>query len=489
MKKIIVTFSLLVLLKALGAQGIDMWAISEQGGLNKNGVLFRFHPTDSGNLTMIHSFDSVSARIVDTFDYFNLIPRRYDPIYQKGNIYGIANSLDSMSFFIYKFNIDSMKYTRVATFPKTWGLIRSSTFMFATNDMMYANSVTGGANGKGFIYSFNPLTSQIEKIHDFDTTFNRGEQVAPFIQIGMKLYALSTTGGANGKGRLFSFDLSNNDIQHLYDLEFQPMPYSNLFANENGEIFGALKDGLFGFGQIFKYKTITNTYEIVNNFDDQTQSFTPIIDPVFTAADEQTIYGVTSGGQRCTYDASIRCRAIFKYDLIANSAKVLHYTNYNTGQINYGYAALSMSLASNLTLYGWGAYLQAFSLLDSTFKGLIDEIREPVFGYPFSYRSNPLDTNKRPQLLSSVKQVNDKNYILFEVNLFPSPFTETLTIKHHNQKLVGGTITDAIGRIVWQSAKVNSTDEIITSTWANGMYFYKFIDEDYSSVNGKIIKR
>jgi uncharacterized repeat protein (TIGR03803 family) len=74
----------------------------------------------------------------------------------------------------------------------------------------------GGASGGGTIFSFNTNTSAFSTLYSF-TGGNDGENPqGSLILSGTNLYGLTTTGGANGYGTIFSVDTSNSALTALY---------------------------------------------------------------------------------------------------------------------------------------------------------------------------------------------------------------------------------------------------------------------------------
>ncbi len=90
----------------------------------------------------------------------------------------------------------------------------------ATNGLFYGMTSEGGANSIGVIYSFNPIDSVYTKLYDFNTPTG-GFPNGSFIQASDgKLYATTVVGGINNAGVVFRFDIITNIYTDIHDFDF-----------------------------------------------------------------------------------------------------------------------------------------------------------------------------------------------------------------------------------------------------------------------------
>lgn len=168
--------------------------------------------------------------------------------------------------------------------------------VLASNGKLYGNHPYGCANDAGGIFSIDPTNDQYVKLFDYDSTLHGYSfWAAGFKEFNNKLYTVSYKGGANDKGALISFDLSNNTVTNLFDFDLLSgyQTYAELQLL-NGELFGVTqKGGSNDDGVIFKYNIENSTYSVLHNFEDVNGD-----NPNFemTLVGDSLFYGTTRSG-------------------------------------------------------------------------------------------------------------------------------------------------------------------------------------------------
>ncbi len=84
-----------------------------------------------------------------------------------------------------------------------------------------------------------------------------------------KLYGMTSTGGANGGGLIFSYDITNNIFSDVHDFDFSTgsITFGSLIDANNGLLYGmAFGGGTNGFGVIFCFDPANNNYSVIHNF-------------------------------------------------------------------------------------------------------------------------------------------------------------------------------------------------------------------------------
>ena len=75
--------------------------------------------------------------------------------------------------------------------------------LLASNGKLYGMTSTGGSNGAGTIFTFNPSTNKVLKLFDFNGT-NGANPIGNLIQAtNKKLYGMTTYGGSHNFGTIF----------------------------------------------------------------------------------------------------------------------------------------------------------------------------------------------------------------------------------------------------------------------------------------------
>ncbi len=182
-----------------------LYGFCERGGTHGFGGLFSFDPASNG-VNILLEFDSTNSRLNTEFE---LSP--------SGKIYYVANPpLGSETIFSYDVNSNTItpEYVYAQNNGSHW---QNLTYV---NGVLYSECTTGGANGHGYIYSWdaingyqiradinNPVHGTI--IYDalvYDTTRS-------------VFYATSSNQGPNGAGTLIEYDpvLDTIIVLHSYD--------------------------------------------------------------------------------------------------------------------------------------------------------------------------------------------------------------------------------------------------------------------------------
>ena len=121
--------------------------------------------------------------------------------------------------------------------------------MIKAGDLFYGMTSKGGANDAGTIFSFNPATELFTKLYDFGANVTDGKE--PFANLMLasngKLYGTTQFGGSFNKGTIFSFDTSIQACSFIYSFSGGDNdganPICSLVQIPDGRIFGLTKDG------------------------------------------------------------------------------------------------------------------------------------------------------------------------------------------------------------------------------------------------------
>ena len=159
-------------------------------------------------------------------------------------------------------------------------------------------TTNGGVNNAGVIYSFDPSTLVYTKLFDFSDS-DGTNPLGSLIQGGDGLlYGMCQHGGiSNGLGILFSFDTSNNSysILHEFSDPTGSNPYGSLIQSVNNYpvMYGmTFNGGSYGAGTIFSFDPSDGTYSVIKNFLDLSVASNPMGDLV--EATDGLLYGMTS---------------------------------------------------------------------------------------------------------------------------------------------------------------------------------------------------
>ena len=337
------------------------YGLARRGGadLYKSGALFEYDYVANVYTKKIDLYDSTGSSPEGTLIQLGT-----------GKIYGTTTSGGALySGNLFEYDITANSFTKKFTFGVSDGKDCAAPMMKAANGILYGTTFSGGPNGIGSIYSYDPVantytnlyncasegafpaTTMIEaspgklygtmsgEIFEFDYFTNTYTHKFQFVEnqgydgrgdllkgINGKLYGTTFYGGADedlpplenwAAGVIFEYDPVSNIYVKKYDLNDHinhdgMSPYSGLVEVSPGIVYGTTTGGgLNGIGVIFEYNYLTNTYTKKFDFMDAAVSGSTPAGKLMLGANGQ-LFGATSTGG--TFGAG----TLFKYDFNTN---------------------------------------------------------------------------------------------------------------------------------------------------------------------------
>ncbi|MBI3194197.1 MAG: hypothetical protein HYZ34_07000, partial [Ignavibacteriae bacterium] len=229
-----------------------LYGTTRFGGSNDLGVLFEYDPATS---TYAKKFDFGGS---DGAVPFGTLAQAAD-----GNLYGTASEGGSSNVgVLFEYDPVTEIYTKKLDFDGTNGANPWNSLMKATNGKFYGTTGNGGTSGAGVIFEYDPATSSYTKLYDFDYTNGADPRGTPMQATNGKLYGVTVGGGASGLGvfwefglpstytKKFDFNGTNGSIPH----------HGPLLQATNGKIYGmTLTGGSDGVGVLFQYDIASDT--------------------------------------------------------------------------------------------------------------------------------------------------------------------------------------------------------------------------------------
>ena len=154
-----------------------------------------------------------------------------------------------------------------------------------TSSKLYGVVRTGGTKGTGIIYSYDTVTQVYQKLFDFTDSAGKGFYPSNnFTLYQHKFYGLTTGGGVNNTGTLYSFDPSTGTVTDVYDLPDRGLGwYTGPYAAPtflNGKVyFNTYNGGLNNQGMLAEIDLATGTFTDLHDFPNNTAQY-PDLSPV-----------------------------------------------------------------------------------------------------------------------------------------------------------------------------------------------------------------
>jgi uncharacterized repeat protein (TIGR03803 family) len=308
----------------------ELWGTTVYGGINNNGVIFH---ADSDSVTVAYDFPFAFRGSSPSFT--QLVDGK------KGLLYGETTSGGTNGMGVI-FSLDTLTnaYVDIFDFNGSAGSNPYGSLFLANNGLLYGMTSSGGANNAGVIFSLDPVSKAYLKLFDFGTT-NGSNPEGAFIQAkNGKLYGLTFSGGLSNRGILFSFDISNGTFNKLFDFP-TGNPNGSLVEATNGKLYGmTTHGGINDDGYIFSFDPSSLIFNNFFDFDVSISGAHPF--GALLQATDGKLYGMTQFG------GSVANGVLFSIDLLGNFTNLYEFNPASNGTLPEG----SLIQASNGLLYG-----------------------------------------------------------------------------------------------------------------------------------------
>jgi uncharacterized repeat protein (TIGR03803 family) len=225
-----------------------LYGMTKQGGTGDAGVFFQFNPSSS---TFNKIFDFGSSGLGGN-PQGSLIQA------SNGRLYGMT----STTIFEYDINTGTktaLKVLNGTTF--TDGTTLDGSLIQASNGKLYGMAERGGV-GFGTLFEYDLTTSTFTKLMDFGNGKGQFPMGSLIQATNSKLYGLTWLGGANNLGVLFEYDITTNTYTKKIDFDgadHGSEPKGSLLEASSGKFYGATSTGgLNGLGTLFEFDLVTN---------------------------------------------------------------------------------------------------------------------------------------------------------------------------------------------------------------------------------------
>lgn len=278
--------------------------------------------------------------------FFSIIFCLYlSPVFSQSELYGVTmqGGTDDIGVF-YRNNLQGDEHTLLHSFNICHGQNpQMTTLCKADNAKLYGLTYLGGNDDLGVIFEYDPVFSTYQTIHHFSPADDGALPTGSLLQASNgKLYGLSTVGGVNGIGTIFSYDPTTEAyaIHFHFINNIGSSPFGSLIEAANGKLYGMTRyGGVNGVGVIFEFNPASNTVLKIHDFV-ATEGYSPL--GTLFQADDGFMYGLTFSG------GSSGMGTIFRFDIETTDYTTLHEFSGTDGRGPY----TSVIQAQNGNLYG-----------------------------------------------------------------------------------------------------------------------------------------
>ncbi len=313
-------------------RGIDnkLYGTTQSGGQFNLGVLFSYSPSDSV-FEVLHHFSGMdgsypgdlviassgrlygttrtggsfispdfpnAAGVLYSFDPFNKSFEKlvdFDPVTgadpqglmeaADGNLYGMCRQGGfQQTGVIFCYQPLLSQYSTIYNFYGQEGELPTKCKLIqANNGLLYGMTTWGGLNNKGVLFSYNIPTLSVNKLHDFNGADGAYPSGSLMQASNGLLYGVTAYGGDNGTGEIFSYSIGTGVYTAIYsfDESLGSAPIGSLIEVSPGVLYGVTPEGgTYGLGVVFNFDIANHTYEVVSNCDGSLGGAQPIGDLV-----------------------------------------------------------------------------------------------------------------------------------------------------------------------------------------------------------------
>lgn len=300
------------LYSSLATDGSMLYGVTQNGGANNKGTVFKISTTGSG-YQMLHSFNGLNIADI---------------------ILGNPGNLND-------------------------GEAPNGTLCLV-GGTLYGTTVDGGTNGQGVVYKINTDGTGFAILHSFGANPNDGNYpYGGLVTDGATLYGLTSSSG-NALGTIFSIDVTgaNYHVMHIFNPSTSDgsSPQGALLLS-GGVLYGMTQHGgTLGSGTVFQISTNGTGFQLLHSFTGTaTDGALPYGSLIISGS---TLYGMTSSGGANNYGS------VFSMDVSGGSFTLLHsFSNTNTwspmGDVTLSGSTLyGMAKNSGFALLGFGTIFQ-----------------------------------------------------------------------------------------------------------------------------------
>jgi uncharacterized repeat protein (TIGR03803 family) len=324
-------------LKLIKASDGKLYGTVRSSPENRYGYIFSLDPSNS-NFSRLLNFEGTST----------IFPRGLWLQAKDGKLYGIAEDEGENVEVIFSYDAYSSTFTKLRdnAANNTSGSKPTGSLVKASDKKLYGMTTYGGNMGYGVIFSFDPATSTYKKLKDFEASNGINPRGGLMLANNGKLYGMTSRGGSNNKGVIFSFDPRNLTYTKLKDFtgEDGDNPRGSLIQAGDGKLYGmtASGGGLLSYGVIFSFDPASFTYRKLKIFKEPCQDCDIGQAPYgnLLQANDGILYGMTSSG------GSEGDGTVFSFDPVTFSHR--NFINFNDRENPGG----SLIQANDGKLYG-----------------------------------------------------------------------------------------------------------------------------------------
>jgi len=238
-----------------------LYGMAVNGGASNNGTLFAMNTNGSG-FRLLHTFTGTGN----------------DGGQPTGSVIIIGNTLYGMTTAgggfqagnIFSIKTDGSNYRNLYNFSGqgNGGNPNGSLTLSASGDTLFGMARLGGIDSAGLVFAIDTNGTTFTDLHDFGGGSNGSTPEGNLILQGHTLFGMTTAGGANSHGCIFSVNTNGTGYTDLFDFNGTSTgstPLGSLVVSGSA-MYGMTSAGGSGYGLLFSIGTNGSNYSVLYNF-------------------------------------------------------------------------------------------------------------------------------------------------------------------------------------------------------------------------------
>lgn len=289
--------------------GTFLYGMTNNGGANAQGGIFKISPDGTGYVTL-HEFGGSGDGFEITKSLFT------DGTFLYGMThFGGANN----NGIIFKIKNDGTGYIHLLDFDGLNGSFPEGS-LISDGTFLYGMATRGGTNSAGTIFKILPDGSGYSQLHEFGGTGDGSLPGGALVSVGSFLYGTTSDAGANNRGSIFRIKTDGSGYLKIYDFKVGNdgnYPYGSLISDGTFLYGMTSRGGVNDEGTIFKILTDGTNYLKLFEFDNSNTGRYPTESLISVGS---SLYGMTPDG------GTNGLGTVFKYSMASLVPAITNFT-------------------------------------------------------------------------------------------------------------------------------------------------------------------
>lgn len=307
-----------------------LYGLTEEGGINNDGVIFEYDYVN----------DIYTKKIDLKFSTLGNQPATSFFEASNGKLYGLVGNggVDASGAIIEYDPLTNVAVRKADFINAVNGRIPYGR-LIERNGKLYGTTTTGGPNDGGTLFGYDLVTAALSTIIDFNT--NASSRGTPMIASNGKMYGITAFSGTSSAGEMYEYDFNTSTVSYVAQFSDYGIKrgVGDLVESSPGKLLGKCEgSGANTYGAIFEYDFNTSTLVLKASFETGSSGGYES----FIVGSDGNMYGLNP------YGGTAFTGVLYRFNPATSALSEL----YNFGIVEEGTNTVSLVLSSNGKLYG-----------------------------------------------------------------------------------------------------------------------------------------